>query len=324
MESPFDTTSSAPGCGRIVVSLGPLDTYVLSEFSYQYPLKLISSLPAQRPKALLVFLLTYGGGLVAGDKIQLSITLEPRTRLSLATQGSTKVFKAPSRDKVSGQCLQVHLGKGAALVLLPDPVQPFKESIYEQKQIFNVKQNASLLTLDWVSEGRTARGEKWDFWGWKGRNEIWRISESSDQRNTLVLRDNMVLDSTAVQEFDRTIAQRMDGCSVFGTLLIHGPLFENLGNYFISEYAASPRIGGKNWGENEDVVISERDAKRIVRQEYEKANGVLWVASRQRTCVVVKFSAPTAESARYWAKEMLVEEGTVEKEFGEGALICFR
>jgi len=173
--SPFTSSNSIPGHGNIRLSLLPPNKPSLTAFAYQYPLKLIApnyhNSPSGHPIAL-IFLLTYGGGLVGGDKIHLSITIDAQARLALVTQGSTKIFKSPSRSVVSGQTLDVQVGEGAALCYLPDPTQPFAESVYDQKQSFRISSGSSLCVLDWVSEGRRARGERWSFWGWRGRNEV--------------------------------------------------------------------------------------------------------------------------------------------------------
>src|SRR5579862_5275429 len=145
MTSPFTPSASAPGRGHISVCLLPPSASHLTTLSYTYPLKLISpSHPSQ--KAVLVFLLTYGGGLVSGDAVTLSADVLANSRLALVTQGSTKIFKARSPDVVSSQTLNVRVEAGAALCLLPDPVQPFAGSVYEQRQVFRVDTaTASLL-----------------------------------------------------------------------------------------------------------------------------------------------------------------------------------
>src|SRR6266516_526420 len=110
MASPFPKTSSVPGEGKIVVNLLPPKTLNLLALTYQYPLKLISPSPFTTENNILVFLLTYGGGLVAGDQVNLSIEVQSGAKLSLVTQGSTKIFKSPSRDVVSRQNLDVRIG----------------------------------------------------------------------------------------------------------------------------------------------------------------------------------------------------------------------
>ncbi|KAI9870936.1 MAG: hypothetical protein M1830_003610 [Pleopsidium flavum] len=331
--SPFATSSSRAGQGIIRTTLLPPGTPSLSTLTYTYPLKLIAPSPTSLPQnghtILLIFLLTYGGGLVAGDAIDLSITLAAFTRLALVTQGSTKIFKTPNRSTTSRQTLDVRIGNGAGLCYLPDPTQPFAESCYEQKQVFTIEDGASLCVLDWVSEGRSARGEKWDFWRWSGKNEIWTappgaVEHGVSSKQRLLLRDNVILDdkqSGLAQGLDG----RMDGLGVFGTLILHGALFENIGKHLMDEFMQLPRIGGRDWSSSADAPkLSTKEDKRAMRHRAEKDDGLLWTAASVRGFVLVKFGAREVEGARRWLGDILREEGSVQQEFGDGALLCLR
>ena len=76
--------------------------------AYQYPLKLISpTSPSGGQKSVVVFLLSYGGGLVGGDSVKLGIEIRAGASLSLVTQGHTKIFKSPSPEVVTSQTMTV-------------------------------------------------------------------------------------------------------------------------------------------------------------------------------------------------------------------------
>lgn len=204
--SPFLSTASLPGHGIIHLSLLPPSTPSFSTIAYTYPLKLVpstphilshppssappsssSSIPSSNPlpppiqptSVPLLFLLTYGGGLLPPDTINITLYLDASTRLTIATQGSTKIFPSPPAmpTACATQTLTAHLGKHAALWLGPDPTQPFRGSRYRQKQVFHLDEGASLGVLDWVSEGRRARGESWAAAEWRGGNEVWRVMQ---------------------------------------------------------------------------------------------------------------------------------------------------
>ncbi|KAF3356566.1 hypothetical protein VdG1_03846 [Verticillium dahliae VDG1] len=128
MDSPFPKSSSAPGEGRIVARLLPNGQPGFESITYQYPLKLISPSLTAGEKSALVFLLSYGGGLVGGDHVHLEILVRPDARLSIVTQGHTKIFKAASKTIVTRQALRARIAAHAGLCLLPDPVQPFDDS----------------------------------------------------------------------------------------------------------------------------------------------------------------------------------------------------
>lgn len=76
-----------PGDGLICARLLPPNRLVLPSLSFQYPLKLISS-SVPSSKCLTVFILSYGGGLVSNDKINLRVTVETSAKLCLLTQGT--------------------------------------------------------------------------------------------------------------------------------------------------------------------------------------------------------------------------------------------
>ncbi|EGP90002.1 uncharacterized protein MYCGRDRAFT_35722 [Zymoseptoria tritici IPO323] len=332
--SPFLNEALLPGHGSIHLALLPPNTPRLRTVKYQYPLKLVSPAPIRieaEAEHLVhtVYLLTYGGGLVAGDCIDLKIVLDPSTRLILLTQGSTKLFKSPSRDVVSRQQTTVTLAPGSALCYLPDPVQPFENSSFAQEQVYNVTLRdtsrvdcASLCVLDWVSNGRPANGENWSFHRYGSRNEIYMYLPDGSRK--LLLRDNMSLDEKFTAG---SIANRMEGFAIYGTLILFGPLFTHLGQFFMKEFKLQPRIGGKKWDSGSDSGDENLDlhvVRRVKRQRRETATGLLWSAASVRECVLVKFGAPTLEAARNWLHTMLSDEGSVSTHFGERALLCLR
>lgn len=348
MNSPFPASTSAPGDGIIIVKQLPNGHSHLERITYQYPLKLISP-PRnhQQDRSVLVFLLSYGGGLVGGDSVNLTIEVQRDARLSIVTQGHTKIFKSATPDIVTRQTLNVTVEDGAALCLLPDPVQPFAESVYEQTQIFRLSgPGASLCLLDWVTQGRSARGEDWDLVKWIGRNEVWWSSGDAAGATTttmgqvhghtkggrLLVRDAVKLDGRAsLSAAASDLRSTMHGLGIFGTLILRGPLTRTLGDFFVAEFAALPRIGARDWRTDEARKLAEdegaRDphvAWREERLEMERRDKVLWSAASVRGCVVVKFGAPTVEAGRMWIGSMLSKEGSVEEHFGDQALMCVR
>ena len=363
-KSPFAKAKAKPGEGEIVLSLLPPSKQVLTTFEYQYPLKLISpdphnvkvKLPDQTagdaaPTTVpitTIFLLTYGGGLLASDSIDLTISLQPRTRLALLTQGSTKIFKAQSPtssdiskpafvttqalSKPTSQTLNVRISSHSALCYLPDPNQPYADSIYEQRQTFYVDPfgSSSLLFLDWVCEGRSARGEHLTLTSWRGRNEVREFDETSKGR--LLIRDAMLL-------FGDELAAKTDGKGILGTLVIYGPVFDALGKFFMKEFKALPRIGAKNWtpGPRTPTIVEKADGGYFETTNHipapvikaktapiEQADGLIWTAAQVRGFVLVKFGARDVDGARRWLGSMLNKEGSVEREFGHQALLCLR
>jgi urease accessory protein len=333
MSNAFSSVKSAPGCGVIHLALLPPHTPRLKQLKYQYPLKLVSPAPLwtnDEPAYLVhtVYLLAYGGGVVAGDIVDLKITIEESTRLILLTQGSTKIFKSPDRTVLSRQFLTVDLYPDAAICYLPDPVQPFEKSSFQQQQTYLVHaansegaRIGSLCVLDWVSNGRPANGENWSFHHYSSRNEIYLCH--SDGHRKLVLRDNMTLDE---RDASQGLALRMECLAVYGTLFLYGHLFEKLGKFFMEEFKSTPRIGARKWDtdsdDGDDTALDPHTTWRNERHRTEKANRISWSAASGRDCVVIKFGSPLLEHARQWLYSMIAQEKSIVNAFGERALLC--
>ncbi|KAH8664014.1 UreD urease accessory protein-domain-containing protein [Xylariales sp. PMI_506] len=327
MQSPFPKSSSVAGEGRIVVRLSPSNVSALESITYQYPLKLISPTFKADQKSVLVFLLSYGGGLVGGDQVNLSILLHQDAKLSIVTQGHTKIFKPTSPHILTSQRLKAELHAGSGLCLLPDPVQPFEGSHYEQVQIFRLAESASLCLLDWVTHGRSARGENWDLLRWTGRNEIWHFDHTGGSRDRLLVRDTVILDATTRATQPNALRDTTHGNAIFGTLLLRGPLTKSLGEFFLSEFAALPRLGSRDFRsakekEEDSAAFSPLEKWRASRLKQEASDKVLWSAAHVRGCVIVKFGASAVEAGRNWIGSMLIQEGSIATTFGEEAMMC--
>lgn len=357
IKSPFESSIAQPGQGKVVLSLLAPANPSLSTLTYKYPLKLLTRSPGFVPQSTLpnasqpvhLYLLTYGGGLLPGDQINVSITLEPRTRLVVTTpQGSTKIFKTEpgsgrTLSDTSRQALDVLIGRDAALCYLPDPSAPFKNSRYEQIQTFTVESSAdesrrsSLCVLDWVTQGRTSRGEDWDFHLWKGKNEIYILDESwtagnKNNKRKLLLRDSLVLDDetqsgsgtnthTHTHEHPpkSLVRTRTSPHGVIGTLILYGPIFNSLSDFIVKRFTSLPRIGARNWSSSSSSASAAVENVAIPHLDSQ----VTYTAARVRAgCVLVKFGAADFETAKRWLGGVLREEGSIEREFGEEALFC--
>ncbi|TFY71445.1 hypothetical protein EVG20_g1555 [Dentipellis fragilis] len=242
--SPSSATSSYDcshaGFGQITVrSHGPQVTF--PELSYAYPLKLLSP-RLEQPGVAVTYMLTYGGGLVGGDRIALAVDVGDETRLVLLSQGSTKVFKTRPGDRASvhaRQCsseniqnntrttvqrLTAQIASGGALFLLPDPVTCFRAASYHQVQTFHLATNASAVLLDWVTSGRRSLGEEWVFSRYHSVNEVF-VGGERIARDALLLED----EESSVKPFSkRTLRDRLAPYSCYANLILYGPQIKDI------------------------------------------------------------------------------------------------
>jgi len=235
------------GSGRIV-SRSHGSFVVFSELSSTYPLKLLSPQITQDGVAL-VYILSYGGGLVGGDSVKLSVEAGSGTVLVLLSQGSTKVFKARPGGRASGrpnnarslssgpittaQTMDVLISPNSGLFLLPDPVTCFRSASYNQIQTFRLSgDSASVVLLDWVTSGRKALGEDWVFARYYSMIEIW-VGGKRIARDVLLLEDP-IEDTKPLPR--RSLSDRLAPYSCYATLILYGPLVENVIRDVNTEY----------------------------------------------------------------------------------------
>ncbi|KAI0660386.1 UreD-domain-containing protein [Cubamyces menziesii] len=232
--------SIQPGHGRIVVRNDGFSN-VFSELSAAYPLKLLSP-QLSSSNVSVVYMLSYGGGLVGGDQIQMDVEVLHGAHLALLSQGSTKVFKTRPGQRLSArtesnlttrQRLQVHVSSKSALFLLPDPVTCFSAARYHQTQVFRLAKDSSAVLLDWVTSGRKSLGEDWAFSRYYSVNEVW----IDDQR--------IARDATLLEERDdqgsltpRTLAETLAPYSCYATVIMYGELVENTCRNLAAAYSA--------------------------------------------------------------------------------------
>lgn len=77
-----------PGHGMITLTSDPSNRAIFSTLAYTYPLKLQTPTRYFGEKLAVVFMLSYGGGFLGGDEVDVKIRVEEGTGLVVCTQGS--------------------------------------------------------------------------------------------------------------------------------------------------------------------------------------------------------------------------------------------
>ncbi|KAJ2063450.1 hypothetical protein GGI17_001666 [Coemansia sp. S146] len=258
--------------------------------SSAYPLKIIAphAGPAALADALLhpavSYLMSYGGGIVHGDRIHVDVRVGSKCALVLLTQGSTKVFRSqpsPVLTEQTYQTIVIDVEPDALLCLLPDPVTCFKDAMYNQRQLVTLHSPASsVVLLDWMTSGRMSRGERWDFAKYFSVNVI-RTSDRIIIRDALLLQDSF--------------ATRMEPIDAFALILVLGPAVAEVAQTFREEHKAQ-RIKPFRPNATHDHASEEQ--------------GILWSVSEideHGVCgVAVRAAGPSTEELKDWIKRRLV------------------
>ena len=218
------------------------DKTELTSLRYHYPLCLIS--PKQHHKHhKVVYILGFGGGMLDGDFTFLHVHVKTGSSLTILSQASTKIYKCLSageagREGRGGafQEMTCVVDSQAFLLHLPEPVTCFDRAIYTQKQRFHVEKGGSLLLLDWMTSGRSSRGEIWDFARYCSENLVY------EGENDLLIRDAWMLkqDDDGVDERNN-LRKRMGNFNCVANLIMMGHRTQTLIAH-LDEFAKSEKI----------------------------------------------------------------------------------
>lgn len=85
------------GGGRITLAVHGTKA-IFEELSSAYPLKLLSP-QVSEPEVAIVYLLSYGGGLIAGDRVELNVELKERSKLLVLSQVNKRNFNSTHKLK---------------------------------------------------------------------------------------------------------------------------------------------------------------------------------------------------------------------------------
>jgi urease accessory protein len=197
--------SARPGTGFLDIARVDRRSVVRRAFATS-PLRLLT--PKNHGRAAWVYASSYGGGLVGGDDVRLTVRVGPDASVFLSSQASTKIYRSQA-------CCSLHLdaevAAGGQLILWPDPVVCFAGSAYRQEQRLELAADAGLILIDTMSSGRRASGERWQF------------HEYSTRLTVRCGGRVILLDALRLSPAEGDLAARMRRFDVLSTVVIAGP-----------------------------------------------------------------------------------------------------
>ncbi|GHI01527.1 urease accessory protein UreD [Neobacillus kokaensis] len=117
------------------------------------------------------YLLNPGGGYLDGDRYQMKINLAENAKLTLTTQGATKVYKTPKQ--YAYQESEIILQAGSYLEYFPDPLIAYQNAHFKQKNVIRMDSTATLLYSDIITPGWSPEGEHFSYKTVQLLNEIY-------------------------------------------------------------------------------------------------------------------------------------------------------
>jgi urease accessory protein len=118
---------------------------------------------AQDNGSALVHLHNVSGGVLAGDRLSLDISVRPGSAAQVTTTGATRLYRHRDGLADSEQHVGIQVGEGALLDYLPDTLIPFAGSRHRQRTSVSMADRATLLWWEMLAPGRQAMGETFAF-----------------------------------------------------------------------------------------------------------------------------------------------------------------
>lgn len=147
-------------------------TTQLAHRQVQAPLKVQRSFYPEGPNVCHGVILHTAGGLVEGDRLSMSVQLEPTTQALITTAAAGKVYRSNGLEAL--QTIQINVAAGACLEWLPQETIVFNGAVYRQDLQVELAPGATWLGWEISRLGRSARGERFLQGNWRSRTEVWQ------------------------------------------------------------------------------------------------------------------------------------------------------
>jgi urease accessory protein len=137
-------------------------TPYLAEQDFRAPVHLSKAHLSDDGESLLVTVVNPTAGFFDGDKLVMDVAVGKGARLVMSTPSSSRVFRTRSGD--SAVCEQrFRVEDGGFLEWMPEPFIPHAGASYVQQTEIELQDGAGLFFVDWISPGRVAKGESFEY-----------------------------------------------------------------------------------------------------------------------------------------------------------------
>jgi urease accessory protein len=138
----------------------------------QAPLKVQRSFYPEGAEVCHSVILHTAGGVVGGDRLSLSVKLNPGSHALITTAAAAKIYRSNSIQ--SKQTTQIQVAENACLEWLPQETILFNDAAYHQDLRIDLAPHATWLGWEITRLGRSARGERFLSGTWRSRTEVWQ------------------------------------------------------------------------------------------------------------------------------------------------------
>jgi urease accessory protein len=174
---PLDVVSLAPSAasrdGRLELELACLGNITRAQRCLAQPPLQLSRVRYDDPRqpGTATFTLLHLGGVLAGDRAVMKVTLGAGASAQISLAAATQVYQMPHGD--AQHTLDLRLGAGSTLTWLAQPLILFGGSRFSQRTHALLAAGARLDLIDILAPGRLARGECYQFERYAARLEVY-------------------------------------------------------------------------------------------------------------------------------------------------------
>ena len=167
------------------------------------PLRVLFPIPAAGDPVLAV-IVTTSGGLVAGDRLEISVRVGADAAAHVTASAAEKIYRSTGRTTIIRQTLS--LGAGATLEFLPPETILFDGARLSRETVVDLEPGGVFLGGDIVVFGRRARGERFthgflhEAWEvWCGGKLVWGDAVHLEEDVSYIIDDPACFDgATAI------------------------------------------------------------------------------------------------------------------------------
>lgn len=113
--------------------------------------------------AALVHLHNLSGGVLAGDRLMLDVSVGANASAQITSTSATRIYRSRAEALPAEITTHVQVGDNALLEYLPDPLIPFAGARYSQQTAVDLSDGAGVFWWETLAPGREARGELFSY-----------------------------------------------------------------------------------------------------------------------------------------------------------------
>ncbi|MEK8198010.1 MULTISPECIES: urease accessory protein UreD [Lysinibacillus] len=159
--------------GKLEMAFEPRRGFTRLVHVYQQPpLKASRELYEGNHPTATVFIMESSGGMVAGDRNEISVKLAPDSQVRLKQQSALKIYPSHTGEFCT-QAITVELDERARLEWLPEVTIPFERAKFQVDTTIHLKESSTLIWGEIVAPGREMRGEIFDYQAFQSKYKLY-------------------------------------------------------------------------------------------------------------------------------------------------------